>query len=164
MQNKYLLALLDVLKDHLSGDNYKSVLKLLNNISNGNLASLNNFHDMIAIVFLGHLYADTVSFSKRRGSIIYCKNTRYIYDLIRNLFSTLFIRSVFMSSASMQLLVANNMQNRRPIYTDYVLDTLYNNISVPTALGLELNGCLVNISIQSSDRDIDPKLQYQIGQ
>lgn len=69
---------------------------------------------------------------------------------MRNLFNTPFIRSV-----SMRLLVANNMQNRRPIYTDYTLDTLYDNISVPTALGLELNGCLVNISIQSSDRDID---------
>lgn len=154
-QNKYLIALFDVLKEHLSGGDYKSILKLLNSISNGNLASLNSFHDMIAIVFLGHLYADTVSSSKRMGSIIYCKNTRYIYDLIRNLFNTPFIRSIFMSSASMRLLVANNMQNRRPIYTDYVLDTLYNNISVPTALGLELNGCLVNISIQSSDRDID---------
>lgn len=149
-QNQYLIALLDALKEQLSEDHNKGTAKLLGSLAKGNSASLSRFHDMIATVFLGHLYADTVTNSKNRVSIIYCKNIPYVCNLIKQVF-----HSSFMISSFTQLLAVNNIQNKRPIYTEYTLNNLYENLSVPSAVISELNGYLVNISVRSNDRDND---------
>ena len=150
MQSQYAVTLLDSLKKHIAGGSHRNTIRLLGHLSKGNLSSLSAFHDMIATIYLGHAYTDAVTTSKNSVSLIYCKNIRLIFTLIQQIF-----KSKLTSSTDMKLLLANNVQNDRSIYSEQALDKLYDELSVPNLLISELNGCLVNLSIKSSNRDID---------
>ena len=121
------------------------IRKLLWGLSHGNLPAVKSFLEMIATIYLGHDYIKTATSTHPTMNIIHCKNTQVIKQLLESIFTFSFTFD-------------NNdytvEPEHRPIYSLDPPVTLAANLTSSAFIDAELNGGLVNISIDKSKDDL----------
>ena len=137
---------------------YRYTLRVLFALSNGNLSALSAFHNMIASIFLGKKYVEKAVSSFQNVSILLCKDTNKLVESIECILNSSFSFSKRMEDAYDKTYLAE----KRPTYTKHPISYLSSGSSettrsknASTLLKEEVDGCLVNISIQIDKNDVE---------
>lgn len=148
--HKYISNLIRSVDDVFSVKEYSATLQLLWHLSDGNITALNSFHDMLATIYLGQEYINTVTAHKVNVSVIRCKNIIAIKNFIKFIFESSFVFS------DCGEIPAPFKQNQTPlIYSEAPITVLLNNLNSAKSIAAEAQGVLVNISTRQGENDLE---------
>ena len=133
------------LHEKLNEKTFDFIRRLLWGLSRGNIPEVKSFLDMIATIYLGHDYIKTATSNKTIMYIIHCENIQVVSRLLKSIFSYTFTLD------NEDLITYAKLH---PIYSCDSPSTLAANLTSSDYILKELNGGLVNISVDTGENDL----------
>ena len=133
------------LHEKLNEKTFDFIRRLLWGLSRGNISEVKSFLDMIATVYLGHDYIKTATSNKTIMYIIHCEDIQVVSRLLKSIFSYTFTLD------NEDLITYAKLH---PIYSCDSPSTLAANLTSSDYILKELNGGLVNISVDTGENDL----------